>query len=371
MLSYLASSGWRFDTVPVEDPQLVVWFAAYGLSRSPGVFEGLKDRFPGAIIAGCSTNGEIYRGEVMDGACVAAAVRFNSTKVKAAYAVLEPGADAKAAGRKLASELNGDGLKGVFVLTDAFSFNGADLVGGLVESIPEGVEVSGGMAGDDATLGAATLAGLNEAPREGGALALGFYGPAIRISRGVAGGWDPLGPSRHITRSEGAVVYELDGEPALAAYERLVGDADTAARLRHPFAFKPEADSEQDVIREVVGVDRDHNGIVFIDTVPQGSWGQILRGTDDHLVEGAARAARRAGMDKADGDALCLMVSCIGRKWVMGQNIGDETEAVQQEAPDVATIGFYSYGEIAPHERTGLCTLHHASVSVTLLSEAA
>jgi hypothetical protein len=370
-LSNLGSTGWRFDTEPVEDPQLVIWFAAYGMARTPGVFEGLRDRFPNALIAGCSTNGEIYRGEVMDGVCVAAAVRFDSTEVKAAYAVLEPGADAKAAGRKLALELDQDGLKGVFVLTDAFSFNGADLVDGLIESMPAGVELSGGMAGDDAMLGAATLAGLNEAPRAGGALALGFYGPAIRISRGVAGGWDALGPSRHVTRSEGAVVYELDGEPALAAYERLVGDADTIARIRHPFAFKPEADSEQDVIREVVGVDRANNGIIFIDTVQQGSWGQILRGTDEHLIDGAGLAARRAGMDKADSDALCLMVSCVGRKWVMGQGIGDETEAVQQEAPDVATIGFYSYGEIAPHERTGLCTLHHASVSVTLLREVA
>ncbi len=55
----------------------------------------------------------------------------------------------------------------------------------------------------------------------------------------------------------------------------------------------------------------------------------------------------------------------------MGQKIGDETEAVQDESPDTPTIGFYSYGEISPHERTGLCTLHHASMSVTLLSEAA
>ena len=121
----------------------------------------------------------------------------------------------------------------------------------------------------------------------------------------------------------------------------------------------------------MVGVDRESKALIFIDKVPQGWWGQMLRGADDHLVDGASLAARRAGMDKSDGDALGLMISCIGRKWVMGQRIGDETEAVQEEGPSTPTIGFYSYGEIAPHARTGRCTLHHASVSITLLSEAA
>ena len=370
-LCYLERTGWVFAGETVEDPQLVIWFGAYAQARKPGVYEGLRERFPSALIAGCSTNGEIFGGDAMDDACVAAAVRFDGTRVKAAYAVLEPGADARAGGRKLAAELQGEALKGVYVLADAFSFNGADLVDGLIESLPEGVVVSGGMAGDDATLGSATLAGLDEAPRQGGALAIGFYGSRVRINHGVAGGWDALGPSRNVTRSEGHVVYELDGQPALEVYERLVGDAGTTARLRHPFAFKPDADSAQDVIREVVGIDRENHGVIFIDTVPQGCWGQILRGTDEHLVDGAALAARRAGMDKADDETLSLVVSCIGRKWVMGQRIGDETEAVQDESPTTPTIGFYSYGEIAPHERTGLCTLHHASVSVTLLSEAA
>ncbi len=227
------------------------------------------------------------------------------------------------------------------------------------------------MAGDDATLCNSTRAGLNERPRDGAAVAIGFYGASVRIGYGVAGGWDELGPERRVTRSEGAIVYEFDGEPALEVYERLVGDAAGIARLRHPFAFKPDQDSAQDVIWEVVGIDRENKGIVFIDKVPQGWWGRMLRGIDDNLVEGAGLAARRAGMGAVAGDALSLVVSCIGRKWVMGQRIGDETEAVQEEAPRTPTIGFYSYGEIAPHAHTGRCTLHHASVSVTLLSEAA
>jgi len=308
-LCHQQDTGWTSQGDPLEDAQLVIWFGAFGQVRAPGVFEGLRTRFPKALIAGCSTNGEIYRGEVMDGSCVAAALRFDATAIRPAYAVVSLGEDVRAAGRQLAGSLCGDGLKAVYVLADAFSVNGAELVEGFIEGLPADVVLAGGMAGDNCTLGAATLAALDEAPRAGGVVAIGFYGEAVRIGQGVAGGWDALGPPRHVTRSEGAVVYEFDGQPALDVYERFVGDASTTARLRHPFAFKPEADSAQDVIREVVGVDKQAKSITFIDQVPQGCWGQILRGVDERLVDGASLAARRAGMNEAHGEALSLMVS--------------------------------------------------------------
>lgn len=370
MLSHSRDGAWRFDGPPVEDAQLVLCFMAFAQADSPDAFEALRAMFPKAQIAACTTNGEILNGEVLDGVSVAAAIRFKSTEVRTAFEIVEPQADARQAGRRLARELACDGLKGVFVLADAFSFNGADLVEGLNSELPPGVSVSGGMAGDGGVLGPATKAGVNRPPCARGALAIGFYGPAVRIRHGVGGGWVPLGPSRHVTLAEGSVVYELDGQPALDVYERLVGDAASSARVRHPFCFKARADSEPDLVREVVGVDRERKGLVFIDPVPQNFWAQPMRGVDERLIEGAAQAARIALPDPSDSQALGLVVSCIGRKWVMGQRIGDETEAVQETA-GVPTIGFFSYGEVAPHARTGVSTLHHASVAVTMLSEAA
>ncbi len=326
-LCYGKDNEWRFDGASLADPQLVIWFSDYARAKSPDAFDSLRRTCPDALIVGCTTNGEIYKGEVMEGACVAAAVRFAATRVQGAFLIVEPQGDARAAGRRLAAELRADGLRGVFVLADAFGLNGSDLVEGIASELPDDVIVSGGMAGDGGALGGSTLAGLDRTPCERGVAAIGFYGEALRIGQGVAGGWDALGPSRHITRASGSVVYELDGQPALEVYERLVGDAGTNARLRHPFCIKPTADSAQDVIWEVVGIDRESNGIVFIDKAPEGHWGQIMRGVDDHLVDGAAEAARIASSDPTSGDALGLMVSCIGRKWAMGQRIGDETEA--------------------------------------------
>jgi hypothetical protein len=369
-LHFDGAVGWTADAAGPEAPQLVIWFASFGQSQTPEAFEGLKARFPTANIVGCSTNGEIYHADVLDGACVAAAISFDNTEVKAVCEMMTPGAEAGDLGRALARKLDQEGLKGVLVMADAFGINGQDLIAGLSAALSPEVVIFGGMAGDDGKLGTATLASLNEALRSQCAVAVGFYGSSVRIDHGVAGGWDVLGPCRQVTRSAGPMLFELDGQPALEVYERLVGDASTNARLRHPFCFKAELDSKQDIIWEVVGIDREQNAIIFIDNIVQGSWAQLLRGVDENLVEGAAEAARKAVRTADGGQALSLVVSCIGRKWVMGQRVGDEAEAIQDEI-GLPTIGFFSYGEVAPHANTGVCTLHHASVAVTTLSEAA
>jgi len=40
---------------------------------------------------------------------------------------------------------------------------------------------------------------------------------------GSLGGWETFGPERRITRSEGNVLYELDGKSALGVYREVLG----------------------------------------------------------------------------------------------------------------------------------------------------
>ena len=93
-----------------------------------------------------------------------------------------------------------------------------------------------------------------------------------------------------------------------------------------------------------------------------------MRGHFDELVEGASRAGTRAAQpEKA---CLGLLVSCIGRKLLLGQRVGDEAEAVAAAlGPLAVTAGFYSYGEIAPREFTRRCELHNQTMTVTTIGE--
>ena len=54
--------------------------------------------------------------------------------------------------------------------------------------------------------------------------AVAFLGDHLRFRHGSAAGWDGFGPVRTITRSRGNVLFELDGQPALALYKQYLGE---------------------------------------------------------------------------------------------------------------------------------------------------
>ena len=86
------------------------------------------------------------------------------------------------------------------------------------------------------------------------------------------------------------------------------------------------------------------------------------------LVGGASQAGVRAR--QPEGDHLALLVSCIGRKLLMGQRVADEVEAAAGALGKGAhSIGFYSYGEIAPHGDSGRCELHNQTMTITTIGE--
>jgi hypothetical protein len=75
-------------------------------------------------------------------------------------------------------------------------------------------------------------------------------------------------------------------------------------------------------------------------------------------------------MQANDGEGLALLVSCVGRKLVMGGRVDEEVEAVGEVFGQGATLaGFYSYGEISPFSPAVECKLHNQTMTITYISE--
>jgi len=75
--------------------------------------------------------------------------------------------------------------------------------------------------------------------------------------------------------------------------------------------------------------------------------------------------------DHHDGASpgLCIGVSCVGRRLVLGQRTDEELDAVIDALPaDSVFTGFYSYGELAIG-LSGQCELHNQTMTLTLISE--
>ncbi|HYS90730.1 MAG TPA: FIST C-terminal domain-containing protein, partial [Bradyrhizobium sp.] len=245
------------------------------------------------------------------------------------------------------------------------------------ETIGQHIPLTGGLAGDGSQF-EETLVGANCAPRSRMVAGIGFYGDAIRIGHGSAGGWDVFGPWRTVTRSQGNVLFELDGEPALNLYERYLGDEAEGlpgAGLLFPLQIQNPDNADHRIVRTILAVDRDKRSLTFAGDVPQGWSAQLMRGNFDHLSRGAADAARQATEGLADGQAtngVALLVSCIGRRLLMGQRVSEEIEAAGAVlGTQFARLGFYSYGEISPHAVSGICELHNQTMTITTITELA
>jgi hypothetical protein len=370
-------TGW---TAPESagDVALVLYFGTREALRCGARYDELRALFPKAHIMGCSTGGQIDNNDVNDDEIVAAAVSFGATRLKVCRQDIGDAQRSRDCGEALGRALKADDLAGVFVLSDGLNVNGSELVAGISNVIGDKVPLTGGLAGDGAAF-KETLVGADCAPRSHTIAGLGFYGPAIRVGHGSAGGWDLFGPRRKVTRAAGNVLFELDGQPALDLYERYLGPEECkglpSSALLFPIQVYDPEEPDSAVVRTVLAIDREARSMTFAGDIPQGWTAQLMRGNLDRLAAGAADAARqaRSGLKASDNDQrFSILVSCIGRRLLMGQRASEEVEAAGAELGfGTVRLGFYSYGEIAPHDKSGQCELHNQTMTVTTLAEVA
>lgn len=366
------AEGWTGVEHPApHSPQLVLVFGATRRLEHLPALAALRELYPRAHLMGCSTAGEIHGTRVLDDTIVATAVWFESTKLECAQIELADGVDSRAAGTRLASSLEREGLVHVFVLSDGLAVNGSELVKGFAETLTPGVGLTGGLSGDGARF-QRTLVCLDGSPAQRRVVALGLYGSRLTVGCGSLGGWDPFGPERLVTRSAGNVLHELDGQSALGLYKQYLGEHASglpASGLLFPLAVR--IDGAEPVVRTILAVDESAQTMTFAGDVPQGARARLMRANFERLIDGASGAARASQHSLNDSNPdLAILISCVGRKLVLKQRIEEEVESVREVlGPRTALTGFYSYGEISPFTPSARCELHNQTMTITTLSE--
>ena len=367
-----SGAGWRPNPGGLGDrADLVLVFGSGELLAQQKHFDEVRGLYPSARIVSCSTAGEICGTQVHDDSMVLTAIAFESSEIQIASASIDDATDSITAGRELASALEPAGLVHVLVLSEGLAVNGSELVNGLYQVLPENVVATGGLSGDGDRFDQ-TMVGVDGPARTKTIVAIGLYGERLKVGYGSLGGWDAFGPERLVTRSEGNVLYELDGEPALSLYKSYLGEHAEglpATGLLFPLALRAEGD--QRVVRTILAVDEDAQSMVFAGDIPQGQYAQLMKANFDRLVDGAIGAARTChealGATVPD---LALLISCVGRKLVLKQRVEEEVEGVRSVLGEGAVLtGFYSYGEIAPFTPGAKCELHNQTMTITTLSE--
>ena len=363
----------KWDESPdiLSAAQLGLVFGSGEILSRPEVLAALRENLSDTEIVGCSTAGEILGGSVSDDGLVVLLVEFESTTVRTVHRQVTTAAASRTVGQEMGAELNAPGLRHVVVLSNGLQVNGTELVAGLRSALPAGISATGGLAGDGSRF-EDTVVVHNERIESDGVIAIGFFGDQLEVRWGTAGGWEAFGPRRKVTRAEANVLYELDGRPALDLYKTYLGDRAVglpATGLLFPLELLPAIDGDPSLVRTILAVDEATQSLTFAGDVPAGRSVRLMKSTIDRLIWGAETAGGMAGTD-ATPASLALLVSCVGRRLVLGQRVEEEIEAVlDQLGQPVGVIGFYSYGEIGPGGVTHGCELHNQTMTLTTFAE--
>jgi hypothetical protein len=352
-------------------PNLVLAFGSVDLLK--GAAPSLAAAFPSARRVGCSTAGEISSQGVADNTCVVTALRFDKVTLAEATTRLSGMDDSFAAGRRLGDQLPQDGLRAVLIFGQGVQINGSALLAGMTGVLGDELPITGGLAGDGGAFQQTWVLDDSGAASDT-IVALGLYGESLNFCHGSFGGWSPFGPARKVTRCAGNVLYELDGEPALEVYKRYLGDHARglpASGLLFPFAMLGKDHDEVGLIRTILGVDEASGSLTLAGEIDADGYLKLMHASTDALVDGAEAAAEAARKMLAGNEpGLVLLVSCVGRKLVMGGRVDEEVEAVAEVFGQGAMLtGFYSYGEISPFSPSVACKLHNQTMTVTYLGE--
>jgi hypothetical protein len=334
-------------------------------------YQKLKGLYPNANIVICSTSGQISNNNLVQNNLVATAIAFEKTKIRTTEIDILLNPDIKLLGKKIKEDLLSDDLKSILVFSEGSFINGTELINELILQTRETVPIFGGLAGDEYNF-EKTIVGLNSDASPGKILAIGFYGDNIHFGFASEGGWSDFGPEREVTHSEKNILYKIGDRFALDLYKEYLGkyaEELPGSSLYFPLSMKENPLSEP-VVRTILSIDEEKKSMTFAGDIPIGSKIRLMKGNFDKLIDASYNAASLIHKNHSNNPELALLVSCVGRKIVLGDRIEEEIEVVREVFGDNMLIcGFYSYGEISPTLNKVACELHNQTMTITTIYE--
>ena len=334
-------------------------------------YKKIAEIYPNAHIVICSTSGQISNTSLVENSGIATAIQFEKTTIRVSEIDIIQNKDIPQLGSTIKKDLLHKDLKSILVLSEGSFINGTELINELILQTKEMIPIFGGLAGDEYKF-EKTIVGLNTDATPGKIVAVGFYGDAIDFKFGSQGGWSDFGPQREVTLSSKNVLFKIGDRFALDIYKEYLGkyaEELPASSLYFPLSMKESKDAEP-VVRTILSIDEENKSMTFAGNIPQGSFVRLMKGNVDKLIDASYKAASEIAVKQTKSPELALLVSCVGRKIVLGNRIEEELEVVK-EVFGIETLicGFYSYGEISPTLHQVACELHNQTMTITTISE--
>jgi hypothetical protein len=362
----------------VSKPDLVFMFGSIGYDQQ-SLVRAVREATGGAPLSGCSGEGTISGDDADESDFSVVVMAISSEELRWTNGLARGlGADSRAAGqrvaRSLSSDLGADAL-GLFVFPDGTTVNFDEFFAGLEGDLPSDrfLPIWGGGAGDNLAMRQTYQYCDDEVVSDGVAYAL-LSGEALP-AWAIDVGYIPIGGERTVTRSQGNVIYEIDGSPALEVFQEYLPDPALAenwgARLANSFALCFRAPSyikdEDYIFRAVLSVNKAEGSLTLATEVQEGTSVWFSSRNQEKVTTGLDLMATQIKQQLGDTQPkLVFHFDCTARGKIMfrdQEKLRILRRFRQAVGPDVPWVGFYTFGEIGP---VGEHNCHHNYTAVVL-----
>jgi len=350
-------------------PEVVVLFCAVHYDSPEDLLQGLYDALEDNSVIVIGNSGDGYYETCMAADYGAVALGINSQGKTRWKISAHSGAASQPANttRQVLKDLFESEKPELILLSADFHANASEVEAVLFNETD--VPIVGGLATDDNRIDTCMLFCNRELIRDGIVMlaAYGEIGFAIHISNSLK----PIGKPGRVDDAEGAQLHLIDGIPAAEFVTRETG--------------KPVLQSDRGIVTlRITNPDQPEQtrlrSIIPSTSYPQGSlglYGGVERGREvqvciahpDELIADvytlAKESCRQDFIPKA-----ALVISCAGRKWLLGGQIDNEVKAMSDAYPEgLPMAGFPSSGEFGPLRQSDgyTPTMFHNMTYVLLL----
>jgi hypothetical protein len=347
-------------------PKAGILFAAVDFDH-PLILDRIQATFPNLELIGCTTDGELSSVLEFQQDSLTLMLFCTSDDIEIRAAVgrqvsQNPVAIAQQAVTDAQQRLS-QPVKFCIAVPESLTTNASAIVAGLQTALGD-TPIYGGAAADQIKDQNQTYQFFKTEVLSDAVPLLLFAGNVI-FSHGVASGWRPVGKRAQITKSQGNIIYEIDGKPALEFYHYYLNKfaIDTA----YPLAvFAPG--ENQFFLRGALAHDPATGSITVSGDFPEQSTIQITDASLDDIVTASKTAfADALAVYPGEHPDAALFFSCAWRRFIMGTRTPEEYQLISQHwGNTVPGCGFYTFGEIAPIHQGG-ATFFHNTTFVTLL----
>lgn len=246
-----------------------------------------------------------------------------------------------------------------------------ELIHGFEDILGKGVNVFGGMAGDDFGF-KENFVFTNGRISNKGIVAIAIDEDKISIKGRATHGWSAVGTEKTVTKSEGNHVFTIENVPVLDLVVKYGGLKDVTPEnfaMQHSVTLPLQLQRENgnSIIRVGLVVDWNDHSFYCSGNIPQGSKVRFSIPPDFDVIEKVIHECEDLkATEMPEADAL-LLFSCAGRLVSLGPLISEEIEGIQK-VWNVPIAGMFSTSELA-RATNGNLELHGLTACCVVLKE--